>query len=494
MPVLLLLLTKSTYLMKKSILIFCLLTNFCLSAQTTIIDEKFEKDNAPLSYDFLYQKNKVVIEKGKHVGVSTNRLVNSLNSYDSKGNKEELIKNVELMNVEFSESGDVFTAVDYSKLSYKGQYYQYFVNNKAVSKIKTSEKDKYNREDIISYNYNDLYEIGLTNEKGKKEINFEKNDIYLELNEISTGKHQRIKLEKPAIERLTGANLIKPKEDLGFYVHIIDNDFFEIVTKSITKDYTTSTIYRTIYNFQGKKTDEYVYTVTLNKNFQIYSNSGITKLKDWKFDNNLQIFSNDLTINHFITDKQTGDVYVYGILGKKAKELNDYNEPAGFYVFKFDKTGKKIWESVNEINDKKEFNDKMHLIRITNSLRLVNDKLLFTVATNYYNEYVHYAYLDNATGNITKANKISFKEEKITTLMSGTRKFILSFFTNDNLKNKVFDYNGLICLDTNESFKKYIDSVDSKTKKYFRTMIAKDGSIWLLESDNETYYKLNYFN
>lgn len=479
--------------MRKKLLLFSLLTSFGLSAQTTIIDEKFEKDNVPLSYDFLYFKNKFIIEKGKHIGISTNRLVTALNSYDNKGTKEELVSGVELMNVEFSESGDVFTAVDYSKLSYKGQYYQYFVNNKAVSKIKTSEKEKYNREDVIGYDFNDLYEIGLTNEKGKKDINIEKNDIYLELTEIATGKHQRIQLEKPSLDRLKGENLIKPEEDLGFYVRSFDNETFEIVTKSISKDYKTSTIYRTVYNFQGKKIEDLSYTVSLTNFFQLYSNTGVSKLKEGSHDKTVQIFSNDLGINDFIIHLQTGDVYVYGLLGKKAKELNDYNEPGGFYVVKFDKTGKKIWESINEISDKKEFNDKMHLIRIKNSLRLEKNKLVFAASSNYYNNYMHYAFLDPTTGKVTKTNKINFDEEKITTMMTGTRKFILSFFTNDMLKNKVFDFNGLIAYDTNDGFKKYVNSVDSKTKKYFRTLFGINGSTWLLETDNETYYKLNYF-
>ncbi|ESU24649.1 hypothetical protein FEDK69T_05720 [Flavobacterium enshiense DK69] len=482
--------------MKKNILIFSLLTGFGLSAQTTIIEDKFEKDNVPLSYDFLYSKNKFVIEKGKHVALSTNRMVTSLNTYDSNGNKEELVSNAELMNVKFSESGNIFSAVDYAPMSYQGNTYKYFVDKKFLSKISTSEKTRFNRIDVMEYDFNDLYEIGLSNEKGKEKINIEKNDIYLELTEITTKKkHKRIKLEKPDIERLKGKDLIKPTEDLGFYVRPLNNETFEIVTKSISKDYKTTTIYRTIYDFEGKKINDVSYTVTLNNFFHIYSNVGLSKFKDGKFDKTLQIFSNDLGINNFTVDSETGDVYVFGLLGKKAKELNDYNQPGGYYVFKFDKTGKKIWQSENEIIDKEEFNDKVHLTRISNGLRLEKNRVMFTVASGYHNNYVHYAFLDANTGQIIKANKVSLKVKEKVNLMSGNRDFIQSFYTNDQVKvkGKMFDPNGLIAYETNENFKKYINSLNSDTKKYFGTTFGNNGSIWLVETDNETYYKLNYF-
>ncbi len=89
--------------MKKFILAILLMASFYCTSQTVIVDEKFQKDDVPLAYISL--SNNFIIQKGKHDGVSRNREVHELSSYDSKAVKTKLLENVKVMNIRFSPSG-----------------------------------------------------------------------------------------------------------------------------------------------------------------------------------------------------------------------------------------------------------------------------------------------------------------------------------------------------------------------------------------------------
>ena len=67
------------------------------------------------------------------------------------------------------------------------------------------------------------------------------------------------------------------------------------------------------------------------------------------------------------------------------------------------------------------------------------------------------------------------------------------YIKSSDLKNKIFDDYGLVLYNINSKIKSYVDSINSKNKIYFHTQIS-DLGIWLIESDNETYYKVTYFN
>ena len=108
-------------------------------------------------------------------------------------------------------------------------------------------------------------------------------------------------------------------------------------------------------------------------------------------------------------------------------------------------------------------------------------------------EFFVFTQIDNSTGKELNSNYIEYKEDKVYTMMTGTRDFILSFFTTKDLKNKIFDDYGLVLYNINSKIKSYVDSINSKNKIYFHTQIS-DLGIWLIESDNETYYKVTYFN
>lgn len=499
-----------------------------MNAQTTIVEEKFEKDNIPLSYNYLPKSDKLVIEKGEYVSMSTNRLITNINKFDSNGKKEILVENAELMNSNFSVAENTIKISDFSKFSY-GKSYKYIVNENSTSFTDFSELKKSNHRLFINslshissaeiirdqmmksagyltnsteFNdkkincFNDKYELGFTDQKSKNTIDFEKDDLFLEVTNIFTRVNKRFSLEKPDINRLKGDAFIKPDKDLGFAAIITNTEAFEIITKSISKDYKTTILYRTNYNMEGKKLNETSFTVLLNNYFLIYSNNGGgfagTTSGTGANSYSIPIFVDDLSINNFLQDAKTGEVYIYGLFGEKSKGLNDDNSALGYYIFKFDKSGKKIWESINTINDKKEFNDKTHLLRLFSNLKFSKDKLYFSTGTDFSKEYVHYSFLDKNTGTILNKNKISYKKDKIFTVMSDVRYFLLSFYEYEGYKNKVFDYDGLVAIDSNTKVADYLKSINNKNKLYFNTIFSSEG-IWLIESDNEEYYKVTFF-
>ncbi|RTY95882.1 hypothetical protein [Flavobacterium sp. GT3R68] len=471
--------------MKNILFSMVVLTGIIVNAQTTIVDEKFEKDNFPLGYNFLQNNNKIVIQKGKHIGISTNRMINNLYSYDSNGKKETLLENVEVMNCSFSNAGSSFSVVDYAKMSYSGKTYKVYTDGKSSPSISTD--DWYQRS-------NDQYELSIVNQKGNKKVDFEKDQLYLSIVDILTRKGSKIQLEKPDLARLRTENAVKYFQDLTFSIKMNENNF-ELITKFISKDYKSSILYRTVYNFEGKKIEDLAYKTEIQDGFLIYcSNGGGTVRYGTAAGSNA--FLDDLSIDNFMVDKKTEDVYVYGIFGDHARKSREIgNDPLGYYIFKYDKKGNKIWESINPISDKKDYNDSQTTTTILASLIIRNNELVFSTApvAERNKEYLHYAILDKASGNVTKGKKITYKSDNIHTMMSGTRLFLLSFCSNkEELKNKVFDNNGLIALDTNQEYANYISSIKSKSKLFFNTFFSKEG-IWLLESDNESYYKTTYF-
>lgn len=480
--------------MKKPLFYFVLLSSIYMNAQTTIVEEKFEKDNMPLSYNYLPESDKLIIEKGEYKSMSTNRMIKSINKFDINGKKENLVENAELMNAVFSSTENTFMVNEYSRLSF-GKKYKYVVNGKSTPFTDISELKNVNHKAFGDQYFNDKYELGFTNQKSKTSIDLKKDQLFLEVTDIFTRNIKRISIEKTDISKLIGDAFIKPDKDLGFAANIKDNEKFEIITKSISKDYKTTVLYRTEYDMLGKKLIETSFTINLKNNFLIYSKNG-GGFSGWARGGTnsfaIPIFIDDLSINNFCEDEKTGEVYIYGLFGEKSKGLNDDNSALGYYIFKFDKTGKKIWETINAIDDKKGFNKKIHLYRLMSDLTIKENELYFKTGSDYSKEQIQEIFLDKNKGTILNKNKISFKEDKIFTVMSDVRYFLLSFYEYEGYENKVFDNDGLVAIDTNKKVSDYLKNIDNKNKLFFNTIISDKG-IWLLESDNEKYYKVTFF-
>ena len=475
--------------MKKPLFYFMLLSSIYMNAQTTIVEEKFEKDNEPLSYNYLPTSNKLVIEKGPKF-----RKINTILSYDINGKKEILANNVDGMDIHYSATENAIYAPKYASSVFGGSF-KYIVDSKETPLTKISELKNDFNEEFGTFFFNDKYELGFSNEKNKRYIDLEKDMLFLEVTDIFTRNTKKIKLEKPKYSTTAGDINFS-----GFKANIKSKDSFEIISGSNSKDHKSITRYITTYNIEGNKLNEVAYTIYLKDYCLFFSfNGGGLEVKMINEGNEniyktylSNIFYRHLTENEIFQDKATGDIYMYGLFVKEYEKMLKPNSPLGYYIFKFDKFGKKVWESINKIDDKNGFNDKSLSYNLKSNLTLYNNKLYLSIGTDYSNQFLYYSFLDKDNGKVLNNNKITFTKSKAGSPFINIRYFILSFYEYEGYKNKVFDYDGLVAIDSNKKVADYLKNIDSKNKLYFNTIFSNEG-IWLIESDNKDYYKVTFF-
>jgi hypothetical protein len=466
--------------MKNVLTSFALFLVCVLNAQQVIVDEKFDKDYGPIGYHFSPLSNKIFIEKGKHsVGMSRNKQVNSIISLDSKGSKTNLLENASVMNVRFSPTGNTFRTDEYEKMSFSGDH-KFYKNGKKIAELPKSNTFSLMLDDFLFNNGNKI--VG--------------EDLNFTITELPSFKKISKKYELPSLDRIVNTNNVDYARDVVTSTRAF-NDYFEIISKSISKDYKSTTLYRTRYNYDGKKISDIGYKIDIKNDFLIYSNNsgGNTETKGFG-DTAKRIFSDDLSINNFKVDTSTNEVYVYGLYGKRAERSNDNsNTPLGYYVFKFKEDGTKIWEVINAIDDKGDFTDNQNMTYLYVDLFLMGESVVFSAgAKESLDDYIQYVKL-NSNGKVDSSSKITFKSESnaynITSY--GDKKFLHANLTNkEDLKNKNLDYKTMVVYNTNQKVKDYIKTVNNKNKTSFCTAVNK-GNTWLIESDNETYYKVTYF-
>ncbi|UPQ80488.1 hypothetical protein M0M57_06515 [Flavobacterium azooxidireducens] len=482
--------------MKKIYPVILVFSSFFCFGQTLILDEKIEKDYIPLRINFLPKENKIVFSSGTYLGISTNEMIKNIYSYDHLGTKEILLENEAVMNLRFSTTEKSFYVEDYAKMSYTGPFYRIFTNGIPSKKVKYEYKTRKYAFNFRNYGFNDTYEFGISNQKGNEDVNCKEDDIFIEVTDINTRKAIKNKIDKPSIERIEGEGFIKyiPKKNkIGFGYYVVGNEGFQIISKSISADYRTIIMYRTNYNTEGKFINEDSFKIELNKEntYFVYSNNGGSKTTT-AIVNNLPIFSHDLAINNFVVDKDE-NVYIYGITGPKAESLNTFNVATGYYIFKFNKNGDKIWESFHEIKDESHFNKKRHLYRLFVDLDIFDDKILFSTGTDYVHEHIHYSILNSHNGDLISTEKLLFDEKKIRLFSTGAKRLFYPHYFIEEFQNKIFDVNSLIANKINKDFNAYLASIKNNENLSFKTLFSQEG-IWLVETDHINYYKVNYFD
>jgi len=466
--------------MKNILTSFTLFLVCVLNAQQVIVEEKFEKDIVPIGYHFSPLSNKIFIEKGKHsVGMSRNKQVNSIVCYDSKGSKTNLLENVNVMNVRFSPSGSLLRTDEYEKMSFSGDH-KFYKNGKKIADLPKSNNFKLMLDDFLFTSKHKFKE---------KELSFT-------ITDLPSFKATEKNCESPSYDRIVNENNVEYASDVQTRVRVA-KDYFQVISKSISKDYKSTTLYLTRFNYEGKKLSDVGYKIDIKENFLIYSNNDGGNMGNLGIGStSKRVFKDDLSINNFIVDSDTKEVYVYGLYGKRLEKSNDNsNTPLGYYVFKFKEDGTKIWEVINPIDDKSDFSDNQNLTYLYVDLFLMGDSVVFNVgAKESLDDYIHYIKL-NSNGKVDSSSKITFKSESSAYNISsyGDKKFLHANLTNkEDLKNKILDYETMVVYNTNQKIKNYIMTVNNKNKTSFCTAVNK-GNTWLIESDNETYYKVTYF-
>lgn len=473
----------------KRLLPLLLLSTLGLSAQTTIIEETLGKGKPKFTYDYSFQMNKIIISEAFESSMGGG-IFNKAFMCDENGNKEMIIDGDKFSSLELSENGVDFLSIYLAK-KLGPRTVAYYVNSK---KYDFGEmKNFFGSFSLYEHLFTDQYQLKILDAKGKKDFDFEKDGFYLNRTDFTKKITKSFQLKKPNVQRLKGEHLLKVKNP-GCYVNLVDNNSFELITKSISKDMTGSTMYRTLYDLEGKMLHDYTYSYELPRGglvrcttregksaTAVQPNQSITKSSTYGDRGPLL----DLGINEHFIDPVTNDVYIYGLY------MEEF--PAGFYLIRFNKEGEKIWEKQYAIEDKKGLNNKRQTWSSVSLFikNYMDDKTLsFAIAGGMGDTYNHFFLLDKENGVVKK----HIYNDTETVAKGGFLTLAhSSIYEVTKLgKNRYCDTNTLMAYNLNEKVKKYIDGVATKKEVTFDSFVSSKG-FWLLESDNDNYYKVTYF-
>ena len=148
-------------------------------------------------------------------------------------------------------------------------------------------------------------------------------------------------------------------------------------------------------------------------------------------------------------------------------------------------------QSIQPITNNKKFNGSQNISKINLSITIrINDVLVAISAEESDNPYLMFATLDVNTGNSQKNVSLDFKIDK--TINKNISSFLKSSYNLDNVLNKFFDFQSMIAYNDNYTLKKYITEKISDKLLFYKSFLGKQG-VWLIESDNLTFYNAIFF-
>ena len=176
----------------------------------------------------------------------------------------------------------------------------------------------------------------------------------------------------------------------------------------------------------------------------------------------------------------------------KLSKLNSNASPKGYYVFKFDKTGKKIWESINKLEDN-DLNKSHTMSTVFVDLHVLNNNICLNVQINGLGDFYNYNIIDKTNGKVTKTENMEINEtfSKISS-KADYFKINKKFKDIKEFKDKKFSFETLVAINSNIKIEDYVKKVNSKNDLLFISAFSDKG-VWLFETDNKDYYKVSLF-
>jgi hypothetical protein len=480
----------------KKLFAFALFTfTAILSAQDVILQEKIDKNNFPMRSWFIDHSNNIAIANGYLVGQLTK--INEITLLSPEGVTKILNDGKSYMNVEYSNFGRRFYLENYRN-KWRGDNYYFLKTN------------------------GDLELKGITKRpKNSLTRSFESDNFYVYLNPYTDNEIKQLKKENKEIHRrykisykknsteFDFSSEIKSISEMGEFAfennsNLIDNFYHdgtcETIQKFIHNDCNKVKIFRVRYDLndnQAKVVFNKEYLVDLeNHNFVLAVTGGggvnvYREDEDRNFDASYG-FRNNASITNFKEDKD-GNIYFYGLFGTNDKQSVKDNDIIGYFIQKFDKEGKLIWKRKYPFNfDEKKV--KFILQRTLVNLDLINDVLTMSVCFDRKDSYVLYSDISITDGKIidTKYSKFDLNI-KVALKNVVAKEFLLEFYSLEELSSQYkFDANTLVYYLKNDRVKKYIQELTLKNKTHFNSFTSSEG-FWLLQTDNQSYYKVLYF-
>lgn len=443
--------------------------------QKVISEVAFKEKKQPLDIIYLPNQDKIVMTLGEKTSKVYGNIITDIWSFDKEGFTQKLVANERLANCVFS---PIETAFLIGKLPEKNEFpteYKLILDGVPSKYFAINERFRY---------FNDIYGLDFVNQKENTKIDLKNDDVFLKVIDLFESKVSKNKLEKPDLTKLENKTTATFTEGFDFDVRINESTI-SFITKSINSNYKSASVYRTIYDVSGSRIGDFSYLVSAPKYFLLLSNNGGGVVDA----SNASKRISELAVNNYLVDKNTGNVYVYGLFGSEEKEItNTSNIPMGFYVFKFDPNGKLLWESQQEVKDVSGFNQKQDVSKINFSIRLRENEVFCSIFSKERN------YLDVVTMNDSYGVKKSEALLKFTKSQDTASKEVVKGDLRDaNYTNFKFDKDALYLLNTSQNFQQYLQKTDKNLTLNYKTYLSKKG-YWVIESDNKTFSKVLFFN
>ncbi|MEC4003153.1 hypothetical protein OX283_000670 [Flavobacterium sp. SUN052] len=485
--------------MKKILILLLFFFYLNSNSQTTIYNTVLSKEKPTVKYKYLEGTNKLIIKEAN----DKKKLYSIFNKailFDKDAKSTQLNDNEEFVSIfnSLNEENNATLMQDGAS----SLLLNFYNNTKKISfEIKPKDFAKYKidfESDMVEMrpkiNFDQNFVYAVTNENGRSNaIEIAKDALQLDKFDIAKQTSSVISLKKIDTDRLKTKDLDVPKQ-IAFQSRFYKNNTFEIVTKSVKKDYTSSTLYRDIYDLDGKFIKEISYNYNSLKGFLAPSSTNSTRENSQNSSNQNPDFHRDpieLDINDYFIDSKTNEFYIYGITTSKSNK-----NPLGFYINKYSEKGEKIWEKFYDVSDEKGFNEsnqrlleiKINLKQFTSENQLIISIVGFKTYTNHYNNFF---VINKNSGNLEDTKSINSDSQTSKGTFSYGGKYSLFEIIKFD-KNKFCDENTILTTTLKQDVKKYIDKITTKDDIFFNSILSSEG-IWLLETDNKSYYKVIFF-
>lgn len=266
-----------------------------------------------------------------------------------------------------------------------------------------------------------------------------------------------------------------------------------MITKKIDDNFKTCKVYLTKYNFTGKIIDEKELSIDAKDNYLLFSNNYEGQFnydKTSPAGKDIYKFADELFINDFEIFPKKNEIYVSGVYGDKSSKLNNKINIKGYYVYKFDLDGKLIWEKFTKINNSEVNRDLFSFLTKT-SLRYINENEIgFFIEGDRLQHFLYFSIFNKNDGNEKSSIGIEKKDKEKVVYYS--IQFLDGGAELKEFPNRLFDNLTIANIYSDNIFRDYIKSVNSKKDVMFVSFNLKDFKI-LVESDNKTYYKFIKF-
>jgi len=469
--------------MKKILLSGILMIGLLSFSQTTITSGTLDKKKPLVKFDYLPITNRLIVEEAYDRN-SQNGLFNYALVFDALGKRDSIIKKDNFVELIFSKSEKNYKLFNQNGYFSK-PYFKFFNNGKDYTEI----TDCNNCHGTFADFFTDIYQLKLMNQKKNFNIKIESDILYLEKHNFITNTTKSISIKYPNINRLKSKDLDIPSR-IAFQKNIYDDKSFELITKSVSKDNKSMTLYKTKYDLEGKLLSDIAFNILSPKGELVCVYNAHT-LQNRYYSTpilTMNVPAKDLDINDHYVDPVTKDVYIFGI--------SRDNGPLGFYLFKFDEGGVKIWEKFYDIDNPKGFNQNNQLWNmLTISLYEYMDTKTIAISIDgeysYTKRYNHFFIINKDNGNLDLSKTMDSYTDTGKGGLTSISKYSI-FETTKLEKNKYCSEKTLLAYTLNDKVKKYIDGITGKKDVMFDTYISPKG-LWLLESDNDDYYKVTLF-